>query len=920
MDKPPAMPPSQVTASERDVLLATKLHVPHLQPGFVPRARLVEGLDEGLARGLVLVCAPAGFGKTALLADWARRGKWPVAWLSLDAGDNDLARFWRHAATALDQPHPGIAQRVAPSFGSAAPPAFEGLVTALINELATQPGEADTVLVLDDYHLIDDQSVHASLMFLLDHRPPALHVLLASRVDPPLALARLRARGQLAELRAADLRFAADEAAALLREAVGRDLPDAAAAALTARTEGWGAGLQLAALSLRGHADVAAFVASFGGSQRFVLDYLTEEVLGQLTEQVRGFLIETSVLERLSGPLCDAVTGRTDSQATLEAIENAGLFVVPLDDVRGWWRYHQLFADLLRARLRQEQPDRLPALHHAAATWCEGHGLLDETIRHALSAGDPAWAARLIEQHFDALLRRAEGATVDRWVEALPAELVSARPRLRLIQAVWALVGGRGVEAESLLADAERALTTGGDEPNQPSVGRAASRVANVPAAIALTRAELARRRGDGRQMAALVYQAEAHLTKDDSALRIHVEWFAAVADWLRGRLVPAEHRLVGLVAECRAARERYLAVRCACDLGQVRRAQGRLDAALDAYQQALEIGTESGRPLPPAGVAQVRMSEVLYERDELDAALRRVTEGVGLCRQLAFSQPLANGLATLARIRQARADPAGALGALGEAEQVAAGPDMAGLLNLAPAQRARLLLAQGDVAAAARWTQQCGLGVDDVLSYPKEPEYLVLARVLLARDVSDRALGLLERLLAAATQQGRMGSVIEVRALQALALAARGDEPTALTALAEALRLACPEGYVRVFVDEGEPMAALLGRLVSAQRAEQAAAGVPLECLAGLLRAFDGRQETSRLGRNVPGLVEPLTGREREVLGLLAAGSSNQRIAEELVVTLDTVKKHVSHVLDKLGAANRTEAVARARQLGLIG
>ena len=475
-------------------------------------------------------------------------------------------------------------------------------------------------------------------------------------------------------------------------------------------------------------------------------------------------------------------------------------------------------------------------------------------------------------------------------------------------------------EAEPLLADAERALTASGDEPNQPSVGRAASRVANVPAAIALTRAELARRRGDGKQMVALVHQAKAHLTEDDAALRTHVEWYAAVADWLRGRLVQAEHCLAGLVAEQRAAGERYLAVRCAYDLGQVHRDQGRLAAALDAYQHALEIGTESGRPLAPAGMAQVGMAEVLYERGDLDAALWHATDGVRLCRQLAYTQPLATGLATLARVRQARHDPVGALEAIGEAEQVAPGPGVAGLLNPVPAQRARLLLAQGDVAAAARWTQRCGLGADDELSYPKESEYLVLARVLLAEGVPDRALALLERLLTAATAQGRMGSVIEVHVLQAVVLAARGDEGAAMTALAEALRLACPEGYVRVFVDEGEPIAPLLGRLVAAARAEQAAAGVPLDCLAGLLRAFDARQDTRRSGQNVPGLVEPLTTRELEVLGLLAAGSSNQRIAEELVVTLDTVKKHVSHVLDKLGAANRTEAVARARQLGLIG
>jgi LuxR family maltose regulon positive regulatory protein len=437
----PATTPVGVAASREDALLATKLHVPGPQPGIVARPRLLERLEEGLARGLLLVCAPAGSGKTSLLADWARRGQRPVAWLSLDQGDNDPARFWRHVIAALDRAHPGIAEQVAPLLGPPPPRSFEGLVTALINELAGQPGEV--LLVLDDYHLIDAQPVHASLGFLLEHRPPGLRLTLTSRADPPLGLARLRGRGQLAELRGADLRFTAEEAAALLREAIGSDLPEAALTVLAARTEGWAAGLQLAGLSLRGQADVAGFVESFSGSHRFVLDYLAEEVLERQPEQVRAFLLETSVLERLSGPLCDAVTGRTDGQAMLEAIERASLFLVPLDEVRGWWRYHQLFADLLRARLQQQQPERVPGLHRNAAVWCEAQGLADEAVHHALAAGDATWAARLAERHADELLLRSEGATVQRWLAALPAELVGARPRLLLAQARLALLNGR---------------------------------------------------------------------------------------------------------------------------------------------------------------------------------------------------------------------------------------------------------------------------------------------------------------------------------------------------------------------------------------------------------------------------------------------------------------------------------------------
>jgi LuxR family maltose regulon positive regulatory protein len=389
-----------------------------------------------------------------------------VAWLSLDAGDNDPARFWRHAVAALDRARPGMAERAGPLLGPPTPASFEGLVTALINELADRPGDDELLLVLDDYHLIDTRQVHDSLLFLLEHLPPGVHLVLASRSDPPLPLARLRAGAQLAELRARDLRFTAEEAAALLREAVDGDLPGAAVAALAARTEGWAAGLQLAALSLRGQPDVTGFVAAFSGSHRYVLDYLTDEVLDGQTDRVHEFLLETSVLDRLAGGLCDAVTGRTGSQVMLEQVERANLFLVPLDEVRGWWRYHHLFADLLRTRLRQEQPGRVAALHHNAAAWHEEHGLADAAVRHALAAGDTTWAARLIERHVDAFLLRSEGATIERWLAALPAGLALSRPRLLLPRAVLDLLSGRVDAAEGLLDAAERAQA---DTPVRPA-------------------------------------------------------------------------------------------------------------------------------------------------------------------------------------------------------------------------------------------------------------------------------------------------------------------------------------------------------------------------------------------------------------------------------------------------------------------
>ena len=700
-------------------------------------------------------------------------------------------------------------------------------MTALINELAADPGPDGVLLVLDDYHLVDSGPVHESVAFLLENLPPGLRVVVSGRADPPLPLARLRARGQLAELRAADLRFTPEEAAALLGEAAGPGLPAAAAETLTARTEGWAAGLQLAGLSLRGHADPAGFVAAFSGSHRFVLDYLADEVLDRQTSEVRAFLLETSVLERLSGELCDAVTGRAGSQAMLAGIERAGLFLVPLDEVRGWWRYHHLFADLLRARLQAEQPGRVQALHRAAAAWCEEHDLADDAVRHALAAGDAAWAARLVERHVETLLGRSEGVTLRRWLSALPAESVRDRPRLCLAQAYGAAQGFQVEALEALLDDAERAFAVSGDEPYEDPAGRPVSVLANVPAGIAFLRASLARLRGDAALAAGYNRQALAQLGEDDWLMRSFVRWNQAVTDWLGGRLGPAERGLAEVLAERRAAGEffaGFLPMRVCYDLGEVQRAQGNLDAALATYRQALDAVGESSQTAL-TGPAHVGLAQVLYERDELTAALDHATRGVTLCRQLAFTQSLATGLAVVARIRHAHGDAAGALEAMGEAGQAGLSPQVITLLNPVPSQRAGLLLAQGDVHAAAQWTTAAGLGPDDEPDYPREPAYLVLARVLLAQNDPGPALALLERLLDAAASQDRIGSVIEIQALRALALAARGDHASALGALTEALTLARRHGYVRVFADEGAPMRALLTQLAAARPGQQHAA-----------------------------------------------------------------------------------------------
>ena len=916
--------------SGQDVLLATKLHVPQPRPGYVPRPRLVQALSEGLARGRILVCAPAGFGKTALLADWARSGGRPVAWLGLDGGDSDPARFWSYVVAALNRARPGLAKRMGPLASRS----FEGLATDLINELADDPGPDDVLLVLDDYHLVDSGPVHETVAFLLENLPPRLAVVVSGRADPPLPLARLRARGQLAELRAADLRFAPEEAAALLSETAGPGLPATAAEALVSRTEGWAAGLQLAGLSLRGNADPAGFVEAFSGNHRFVLDYLADEVLDRQTERVRAFLLETSVLDRLSGDLCDHVSGRADSQALLQEIERAGLFLVPLDQVRGWWRYHHLFADLLRARLHSEQPSRVQALHAAAASWFEDHDLADDAVRHALAAGDTAWPARLVERYVETLLDRGERVTLRRWLSALPADSVRDRPRLCLAQAYGAAQGMQMEALEALLDDTQRAFAVSSDEPYEPtqaafagrwwSAGREVSVLTNVPAGIAFLRAALARMRGDAALAASYNRQALAQLGEDERLMRSFVHWNRAVSDWLGGQLGSAERGLADVLAERRAADDRFagfLASRARYDLGQVQRAQGNLDAAQATYHQALDAPGESSQTAN-AGMAHVGLAQVLYERNELTAALDHATRGVTLCQQLDLTPPLTAGLAVVARIRQAHGEEAEAIEAIDEAGQAGLSPQVVALLNQVPSQRARLLLAQGDVRAAAQWTTAVGIRPDDEPDYPREPAYLVLARTLLTQKDSSLALALLQQLLGVAADQGRTGSIIEIQILRALALADGGDHASALEALTEALTLARRHGYVRVLADEGAPIHALLAQLQAGLPDRDAADRIDHAYLGTLLRAC-GKANSAPSPKQVaatrPVLAEPLTDRELEVLRLIAAGKSNQRIAHDLVVALDTVKKHVTHVLGKLGAANRTEAAARARELGLI-
>jgi LuxR family maltose regulon positive regulatory protein len=739
-----------------------------------------------------------------------------------------------------------------------------------------------------------------------------MHLVVSSRADPPLPLSRLRARGQMTELRAADLRFIPEEAAAFLRDVMGLALSAGDVATLEEITEGWVAALQLAALSMRNREDVSGFVGSFSGSNRHVLDFLAEEVLESQPQGVRQFLLGTCVLERMSAPLCDVLTGRSDGQDMLERLERENLFVVALDDERGWYRYHHLFADFLKTRLERENLERIKELHRQAAAWYEWNGWTSEAVEHALAAGDVEWASRLVEYNALAFVLCGEGATMDRWLSALPTGLVRARPRLSLARAIWALISGRVEEVEPLLTDAERALATA-DQPHEPPVDQAASGLANVRGTAAQLRAELARQRGDAESAIQFAQRALAHAGEGDRYLRYLSRWNLAVATLMQGRVGEAEVALAELVRDPWATGpNHYFAVRACYTLGQAQRGQGRLGAALETYRQGLELAAEAGRPpVPTAGVPHVGLAEILCERNELDGALEHATEGVVLCRQLGYAQQLVTSLTVLAWIRQARGDQAGALEAISEAERLVPNPNLlVDIIFPVAVQRARLQLAQGKVDDAARWCAERGLGVEDELSYLREREHLVAARVLLAQDKPDQALRLLERLREEAEAADRAGSVIEILALQALALWARGKKERAVGTLSRALALAEPEGYVRTFVDEGPAMGDLLSATLEArQRGHLDAAGhVSVSYLARLIAALAEEDASAPIADER--LPEPLSERELEVLALIAAGNSNAKIADKLFVSTSTVKTHINNLYRKLGARSRTQAV----------
>ena len=905
-------------------LLETKLYVPRPRRDLVPRPRLSQRLDRGTTLKLMLISAPAGFGKTTLLTEWLAAGpagpagERLTAWLSLDQADNDPASFWTYVIAALQTVAPGVGESALTLLQAPQPPPIETMLTALLNDLGAGPG--DIVLVLDDYHVIDARDVQDAMAFLLDHLPPRLHVVIASRTDPALPLARLRARGELVETRAAELRFTPDEAAAYLNEMMGLQLTAGDVAALEGRTEGWIAALQLAALSIQGRDDVAGFIAGFTGDDRYVVDYLAEEVLQRQSDRVQAFLLQTSILGRLSGPLCDAVTGQGGGKAMLEALDRGNLFLVPLDDRRRWYRYHHLFADVLQARLLDEQPDQVPALHQRASAWYQQNGEPAVAIGHALAAGDFERAADLAELEIPAMSRTRQEAMVRGWLEVIPGEVVRVRPVLSVGFAGALLSVGELEGVESRLRDAERWLdgTTGTDA---RSVARSAEMVVadeeeyrRLPAMIELYRAALALARGDVPGTVRHARRAHDLAPAEDHLCRAAAAGMSGLAFWTSGDLEAGHSAYAECMTGLRRAGHIADTFGCAIALADIRLVQGRLGEAMRTYDQALQRVPEQGGPvLRGTSDMYVGMSGVHRERNDLHTATQQLLRSQELGEHTGLPQNRYRWRVAMARIRQAEGDLDAALDLLNEAERVYVG-DFFPNVRPVPALRARIWIAQGSFGEALGWAREQGLSVDDDLSYLREFEHITLARVLVARYQDERAersvheaIRLLDRLLRAAEEGGRAGSVIEILVLRALAYQRHGDIPAALSSLERAVTLAEPEGYVRVFADEGPPMASLL-RVAARQ---QTAGNYVRQLLAAVT-------ETEQDGPVKQALIEPLSERELDVLRLLGTELDGPAIARELMVSLNTVRTHTKHIYAKLAVTNRRAAVRRAAELDL--
>jgi LuxR family maltose regulon positive regulatory protein len=915
-----------------DQLIHTKLRLPSIRPSLVLRPRLQVQILQGLRGPLTLVIAPAGFGKTTLVASCVTSCGMPIAWLSLDKNDNQVERFLNYVVTALQETDNTIGREAAQLLAGSQQALPETILTSLINDLDV--AHKETVLVLDDYHFISSQTVHEEVAFLLKHCPNTLHLVIATRSDPPLPLARLRARGQTVELRAADLSFTEPEAAQFLNSVMGLCLDDESVALLKERTEGWAAGLQMAALSMRDREDVPGFIKGFSGTNRYILDYLLEEVLASQSPEIERFLLYTSILERLSAPLCDAVlkeeggtredkTGQL-SPTILEYLERANLFLVPLDDERQWYRYHHLFADLLRAQLQKSLGDQGVVRYHLRASeWYEQNGLTLDAIYHASIASDNEMVERLIEENYLEMMNRGEMSSVRFWMGKLSKELVYRRPWLCLYEAMNRSWFGQLEEANLLLKKAEERIRSEVSGPNRQT----------MLAYHAYVKSRVTAMQGDTHRAIEFCLSARENVPADNLALQIDFSITLGYEYFLVGDFVPANQILNEMIQSGYMAGAVNNPVAAYCLLARLQMIQGRLHEAHHIFSKAAQlIPHTDGQNRGVFGLIEVGTAALLYEWNDIEAALVRLKGGLDYLPMWGKADDLCLAYVTLARIQLA----------LGNTTEAANAIEKAGRLiqtcgafsearNEVEKAQLRLWLAKGDIQAANRWygSLQERFGLDDPFRFENEMTHIAQARVLIAQKKLDEAIDVLSRLEENARSAQRMGRVMEVLLLKALALRQMHDCEQAFLALAECFALVEPEGYVRLFLDEGQPMQLLL-----AQWLARAGPGSLRDYAVRLLSAFDAELPTNidprkkallaggnsaRLHQPAQTLVDSLSQRELEVLHHIALGRTNQEIARQLIVSRGTVKAHTASIYRKLDVANRTEAVARARQLGIL-
>ena len=880
-------------------LLSTKLNIPPARPELVPRSRLMDRLNDGLDRKLALVSASAGFGKTTLLGEWIDSCDVPVCWLSLDEGDNDPVRFVHYLIAALQQVDGEIGGEISSFLRTLQLPLPDALITALINDIAAVDGSF--VLVLDDYHLVQAEWIHEAVEFLIEHMPPQMHLVLATRHDPPLSLPRLRVRDQMVELREDDLRFTVEEATAFLNQAPGLTLNPRMVDALEARTEGWIAGLQLAALSMRGRPEesIGEFVAAFGGSHRHVIDYLADEVLAQQPEEIQSFLRQTSILDRLAAPLCDALTGRDDSAAILRQLEQANLFLVPLDDRRTWYRYHLLFAEFLRTDLDEVSQAEL---HLRAARWFEGQSLWPESVKHALASGDVMEAARTIELAADSALQIAALTTLQGWLDALPDRVVRESAELSTYKGFVLFYRGFQGEAASYAQSAAGQLDA--DTP-PATTGR-----------LLTLRAHLALSDGSYATAIGLCREALARLDEEDYLFRgLILNLLGQALEW-QGDVAAAADAYREGAHTGRRAGDYVGALAAQVNLAFALSELGRLQEAIALCQDFADETRGAGPLLPSVGACYVAWSWLSYEANELDQARKQALEALSMAEGTGFSDAILRVRYTLARVHLAFGEVDAARQVVQDACQLMSRLDLdlpqeAWFRSL----EAEIHLRLGEITAAANWAEASGLSASDSPGRYDEDAYIAFARLLVVQGRHEEAVHLLATMEGLAGHGGRRRTMISIYLLQANIFQAQGQEGQALERVERALRLAAPQGYLRAFLEEGEPIRALL---LQVRHVAPGFVDSLLEAFSRQWTPSDGQAERPATARPSP-LVEPLTAREREIVRLIAAGRSNPEIAEMLYLSLNTVKWHVKNLYGKLGVSSRVEAAARAQELGLL-